>query len=123
MVLLITSSSHRHYTMPLPLVVSTAAAHYHCHRSSSSSPCMDQYQATANRVLFQNLPNQVTLEIFSKLEQKWLSHSIDGGVTTSFLAGAALIHLEDQIRAKIGDSHSCIVGELMDNMWFCVSNH
>lgn len=61
--------------------------------------------------------SQVTLEIFSKLEQKWLSHcegkktrilSIDGGGTTGFLAGAALIHLEDQIRAKTGDSHSRI---------------
>ncbi|GMP91007.1 hypothetical protein CsSME_00041892 [Camellia sinensis var. sinensis] len=61
--------------------------------------------------------SQATLEIFSKLEQKWLSHcegkktrilSIDGGGTTGFLAGAALIHLEDQIRAKTGDSHSRI---------------
>ncbi|KAA8550864.1 hypothetical protein F0562_002548 [Nyssa sinensis] len=61
--------------------------------------------------------SKVTLEIFSKLEQKWLYHcegkktrvlSIDGGGTTGFVAGAALIHLEDQIRAKTGDSQSCI---------------
>ncbi|KAA8543239.1 hypothetical protein F0562_021266 [Nyssa sinensis] len=61
--------------------------------------------------------SKVTLEIFSKLEQKWLSHcegkktrvlSIDGGGTTGIVAGAALIHLEDQIRAKTGDSHSRI---------------
>ncbi|KAM7527188.1 hypothetical protein LguiB_030598 [Lonicera macranthoides] len=62
--------------------------------------------------------SNVTLEIFSKLEQKWLSHcegkktrvlSIDGGGTSGIVAGAALIHLEDQIRAKTGDSHSRIV--------------
>lgn len=57
--------------------------------------------------------SKVTLEIFSKLEQKWLSHcehskktrvlSIDGGGTTGIVAGAALIHLEDQIRLKVGD--------------------
>ncbi|CAK9151068.1 unnamed protein product [Ilex paraguariensis] len=61
--------------------------------------------------------SQVTLEIFSKLEQKWLYHcegkktrvlSIDGGGTTGIVAGAALIHLEDQIRAKTGDSNSRI---------------
>lgn len=63
--------------------------------------------------------SQVTLEIFSKLEQKWLYHcdannkktrilSIDGGGTTGIVAGVALIHLEDQIRAKTGDSHSSI---------------
>ncbi|KAL4340399.1 hypothetical protein GQ457_08G021260 [Hibiscus cannabinus] len=58
--------------------------------------------------------SKVTLEIFTKLEQKWLSHyettkkirilSIDGGGTTSIVAGAALIHLEDQIRLKTSDS-------------------
>ncbi|XP_057963705.1 probable inactive patatin-like protein 9 [Malania oleifera] len=62
--------------------------------------------------------SQVTLEIFSKLEQKWLSHcegrktrilSIDGGRTTGIVAGAALICLEDQIRAKTGDSNARIV--------------
>uniref|UniRef100_A0A5B7APA2 Patatin n=1 Tax=Davidia involucrata TaxID=16924 RepID=A0A5B7APA2_DAVIN len=61
--------------------------------------------------------SKVTLEIFSKLEQKWLYHceskktrvlSIDGGGTTGIVAGAALIHLEDQIRAKTGDSQSSI---------------
>ncbi|KAL6968318.1 putative inactive patatin-like protein 9 [Sarracenia purpurea var. burkii] len=62
--------------------------------------------------------SKVTLEIFSKLEQKWLYHcegkktrilSIDGGGTTGIVAGAFLMHLEDQIRAKTGDSHSRIV--------------
>ncbi|XP_057472368.1 probable inactive patatin-like protein 9 [Actinidia eriantha] len=62
--------------------------------------------------------SQVTLEIFSKLEQKWLYQcegkktrvlSIDGGGTTGIVAGAALVHLEDQIRAKSGDSNSRIV--------------
>ncbi|PSR86070.1 Inactive patatin-like protein [Actinidia chinensis var. chinensis] len=62
--------------------------------------------------------SKVTLEIFSKLEQKWLYHcegkktrvlSIDGGGTTAIVAGAALIHLEDQIRAKTGDSNCRIV--------------
>lgn len=62
--------------------------------------------------------SKVTLEIFTKLEQKWLSHcentkktrilSIDGGGTTSIVAGAALIHLEDQIRLKTGDSDARI---------------
>lgn len=62
--------------------------------------------------------SKVTLEIFSKLEQKWLYHcegkktrvlSIDGGGTTGIVAAAALILLEDQIRTKTGDSHSRIV--------------
>ncbi|GMJ09116.1 PATATIN-like protein 9 [Hibiscus trionum] len=62
--------------------------------------------------------SQVTLEIFTKLEQKWLSHcettkkvrilSIDGGGTTGIVAAAALIHLEDQIRLKTGDPHAQI---------------
>ncbi|KAL5561679.1 hypothetical protein UlMin_031426 [Ulmus minor] len=62
--------------------------------------------------------SKVTLEIFSKLEQKWLSHcettkktrilSIDGGGTTAIVAGAALIHLEDQIRLKTGDPQAQI---------------
>ncbi|XVE73133.1 hypothetical protein DITRI_Ditri11bG0093100 [Diplodiscus trichospermus] len=62
--------------------------------------------------------SKVTLEIFTKLEQKWLSHcettkkirilSIDGGGTTCIVAGAALIHLEDQIRLKTGDPHAQI---------------
>ena len=61
----------------------------------------------------------MTLEIFSKLEQKWLSHcegskktrvlSIDGGGTTAVVAAAALVHLEGQIQLKTGDSHSRIV--------------
>ncbi|GFY98791.1 PATATIN-like protein 9 [Actinidia rufa] len=62
--------------------------------------------------------SHVTLEIFSKLEQKWLYQcegkktrvlSIDGGGTTGIVAGAALVHLEDQIRAKSGDSNSRII--------------
>ncbi|XVE77783.1 hypothetical protein DITRI_Ditri13aG0090500 [Diplodiscus trichospermus] len=62
--------------------------------------------------------SKVTLEIFTKLEQKWLSHcettkkirilSIDGGGTTGIVAGAVLIHLEDQIRLKTGDPHAQI---------------
>ncbi|KAL0458125.1 UNVERIFIED_CONTAM: putative inactive patatin-like protein 9 [Sesamum latifolium] len=61
--------------------------------------------------------SKVTLEIFSKLEQKWLYHcegkktrvlSIDGGGTTGIVAGAALVHLEDQIQAKTGDSNARI---------------
>ncbi|OMO77684.1 Patatin/Phospholipase A2-related protein [Corchorus capsularis] len=62
--------------------------------------------------------SKVTLEIFTKLEQKWLSHcettkkirilSIDGGGTTGIVAGASLIHLEDQIRLKTGDPHARI---------------
>ncbi|XP_039047906.1 probable inactive patatin-like protein 9 [Hibiscus syriacus] len=63
--------------------------------------------------------SKVSLEIFTKLEQKWLLHcetskkirilSIDGGGTTSIVDGAALIHLEDQIRLKTGDPHAQIV--------------
>lgn len=63
--------------------------------------------------------SKVTLEIFNKLEQKWLSHydntrktrllTIDGGGTTGIVAGAALIHLEDQIRLKTGDPLARIV--------------
>ncbi|KAG8370724.1 hypothetical protein BUALT_Bualt13G0013100 [Buddleja alternifolia] len=61
--------------------------------------------------------SKMTLEIFSKLEQKWLHHcegrktrvlSIDGGGTTAIVAGAALVHLEDQIQAKTGDSKARI---------------
>lgn len=57
----------------------------------------------------------MTLEIFSKLEQKWLYEgkktrvlSIDGGGTTGIVAGECLIHLEEQIRAKSGDSNARI---------------
>ncbi|GMI73821.1 PATATIN-like protein 9 [Hibiscus trionum] len=63
--------------------------------------------------------SKLSLEIFTELEQKWLSHcetskkirilSIDGGGTTSIVAAAALIHLEDQIRLKTGDPHARIV--------------
>ncbi|XP_062145165.1 probable inactive patatin-like protein 9 [Alnus glutinosa] len=62
--------------------------------------------------------SKATLEIFTKLEQKWLSHcentkktrilSIDGGGTTTIVVGSALIHLEDQIRLKTGDSRARI---------------
>lgn len=60
--------------------------------------------------------SKVTLEIFSKLEHKWLSHckatnktrilSIDGGGTTAIVAGEALIYLEDQIRLHTSDPHA-----------------
>jgi hypothetical protein len=56
------------------------------------------------------------LEIFTKLEQKWLPHcentkktrilSIDGDGTTTIVSGSALIHLENQIRLKTGDANS-----------------
>ncbi|XP_019441851.1 PREDICTED: probable inactive patatin-like protein 9 [Lupinus angustifolius] len=62
--------------------------------------------------------SKVTLEIFSKLEHKWLSHyetnnktrilSIDGGGTTAIVAGASLIHLEDQIRLQSSDPQAHI---------------
>ncbi|GKB54683.1 probable inactive patatin-like protein 9, partial [Tanacetum coccineum] len=62
--------------------------------------------------------SRVTLEIFSSLEKKWLAHcennkktrilSIDGGGTTAIVAGASLIHLEEQIQAKTGDSNARI---------------
>lgn len=62
--------------------------------------------------------SKVTLEIFSKLEQKWLSHcehtkktrilSIDGGGTTGIVSGASLIRLEDQIRLNTGDPQARI---------------
>ncbi|XP_043701850.1 probable inactive patatin-like protein 9 [Telopea speciosissima] len=62
--------------------------------------------------------SKITQEIFSRLEQKWLSHcenkktrilSIDGGGTKGLVAGAALIHLEDQIQVKTGDPQSRII--------------
>ncbi|XP_071738240.1 probable inactive patatin-like protein 9 [Rutidosis leptorrhynchoides] len=62
---------------------------------------------------------RATLEIFSKLEKKWLSHhesgkktrvlSIDGGGTTATVSGALLICLEEQIQAKTGDSNARII--------------
>ncbi|XP_018817554.1 probable inactive patatin-like protein 9 [Juglans regia] len=62
--------------------------------------------------------SKVTLEIFSKLEQKWLSHcehtkktrilSIDGGGTNGIVSGASLIRLEDQIRLNTGDPQARI---------------
>ena len=56
--------------------------------------------------------SKLTLDIFSKLEHKWLSSrrdtthktrilSIDGGGTTAVVAGAALLHLEHQIYLQI----------------------
>ncbi|CAI9288589.1 unnamed protein product [Lactuca saligna] len=63
--------------------------------------------------------SKVTLEIFSKLEQQWLSQretskktrvlSIDGGGTTGIPSAAALIYLEDQIQAKTGNPGSRII--------------
>ena len=58
--------------------------------------------------------SKVTLDIFTKLEQKWLSPrktrilSIDGGGTTAVVAGASILHLEDQIRLQTGDPHAQI---------------
>ena len=62
--------------------------------------------------------SQITLEIFSKLEQKWLSHcettkktrilSIDGGGTSAIIVAASLIRLEDQIRLQTCDPHAQI---------------
>ncbi|CAA3028314.1 probable inactive patatin-like protein 9 [Olea europaea var. sylvestris] len=62
--------------------------------------------------------DKVTLEIFAKLEQKWLYHcdgkktrvlSIDGGGPTGIVAGAALVHLESQIQAITRDSQARIM--------------
>ncbi|KAI7747796.1 hypothetical protein M8C21_010819 [Ambrosia artemisiifolia] len=63
--------------------------------------------------------SRATLEIFSKLEKRWLSHcernkrtrvlSIDGGGTSTTINGASLIRLEDQIQAKTGDSNARII--------------
>lgn len=60
----------------------------------------------------------VTLQIFSNLEQKWLSQcqnshktrilTIDGGGTTALVAGASLLYLEDQIRIKTANPHARI---------------
>ncbi|KAL2899499.1 putative inactive patatin-like protein 9 [Bienertia sinuspersici] len=56
---------------------------------------------------------KVTMEIFAKLEQQWLSNnnnkktrilSIDGGGTSAAIAVAFLVHLEEAIQAKTGDS-------------------
>lgn len=61
--------------------------------------------------------SKTTFQIFSKLEQNWLFHcqakktrilTIDGGGITAVVAGAALIHLEDQIRAKTADPNARI---------------
>lgn len=62
--------------------------------------------------------SKVTLDIFTKLEQKWLSHcdttrktrilSIDGGGTTGIVAAASILHLEHQIRLQTGDPHAQI---------------
>uniref|UniRef100_A0A7N0T3Y6 Patatin n=1 Tax=Kalanchoe fedtschenkoi TaxID=63787 RepID=A0A7N0T3Y6_KALFE len=62
---------------------------------------------------------QVTLEIFSKLEHKWLYDcsesakktrvlSIDGGDTNAIVSGEALVYLEDQIRRKTNDPGAMI---------------
>jgi hypothetical protein len=69
-----------------------------------------------NHSTSKNNLSKVTLEIFTNLEQKWLSHcentkktrilSIDSGGTTTIVAGSALIHLENQIRLKTGDANA-----------------
>ena len=72
---------------------------------------------TISKIMEMDL-SKVTLDIFTKLEQKWLSHcdttrktrilSIDGGGTTAIAAGASIVHLEDQIRLQTGDPHAQI---------------
>ncbi|MCL7032013.1 hypothetical protein MKW94_018903 [Papaver nudicaule] len=62
--------------------------------------------------------SKITLDIFTKLEQKWLLSncedkktrilSIDGGGTKGFVSGSSLIHLEDQIQQRTGDPNSRI---------------
>ncbi|KAL9228558.1 hypothetical protein vseg_004122 [Gypsophila vaccaria] len=66
---------------------------------------------------------KITMEIFSKLEQQWLSSksplisdtkksrilSIDGGGTSVAVAGAFLVHLEETIQSKTGDSSARII--------------
>ncbi|KAL8160747.1 hypothetical protein V2J09_002284 [Rumex salicifolius] len=65
--------------------------------------------------------SKMTLDIFTKLEQKWLYHcdspaasgkarilSIDGGGISAVVSGASLIALEDQIQSKTGDSEARI---------------
>ncbi|KAI3882552.1 hypothetical protein MKW92_011411 [Papaver armeniacum] len=62
--------------------------------------------------------SKLTLDIFTKLEQKWLLSncedkktrilSIDGGGTKGFISGSSLIHLEDQIQERTGDPNSRI---------------
>ncbi|KAL8143162.1 hypothetical protein V2J09_016194 [Rumex salicifolius] len=64
--------------------------------------------------------SQMTLEIFNKLEQKWLCDydapsskkarilSIDGGGTSSVVSAAALLSLESQIQSKTADPHARI---------------
>ncbi|KAL2488093.1 putative inactive patatin-like protein 9 [Forsythia ovata] len=62
--------------------------------------------------------DKVTLEIFSKLEQKWLYDcegkkmwvlSIDGRETIGIVANIALFHLESQIQTKTSDFYARIV--------------
>lgn len=73
--------------------------------------------------------SKVTLEIFTKLEQEWLSHCggrdsdsskhtrilcIDGGCSTaadiaSSVAASSLVHLEHHIRLRTSDPHASIV--------------
>ncbi|KAI3834579.1 hypothetical protein MKX03_009045 [Papaver bracteatum] len=62
--------------------------------------------------------SKLTLDIFTKLEQKWLLSncedkktsilSIDGGGTKGFISGSSLIHLEDQIQERTGVPNSRI---------------
>ncbi|KAK9734541.1 hypothetical protein RND81_04G146700 [Saponaria officinalis] len=70
--------------------------------------------------------NNMTMEIFSKLEQQWLSTltttitttadtkknkilSIDGGGTSAFIAATFLVHLEQTLQTKTSDTTARIV--------------
>ncbi|XAR61201.1 hypothetical protein NMG60_11034836 [Bertholletia excelsa] len=113
------NASQRDCVISLLFIFHRFSSIYNC--ESQHRCCFEIYQIklhTGLRCSEEMELSQMTLEIFSKLEQKWLYHcdgkktrilSIDGGGTTGIVAGAALVHLEDQIRAKTGDSNSRIV--------------
>ncbi|KAK6913913.1 Patatin-like phospholipase domain [Dillenia turbinata] len=62
--------------------------------------------------------SKITMELYSKLEHQWLFNSdeekktrilsIDGGGTNAAIAGACLVHLEDQIKSKTINPNSKI---------------
>lgn len=69
--------------------------------------------------------SKMTMEIFSKLEQQWLSNntttcikktrilSIDGGGTSAAVSVAFLVHLEEAIHSKTGD-HNLRIADFFD---------